>query len=468
MATFLLTTAPTDDLGLLTRSLPVARELRARGHRVLCSNPAPAPRRLIADGGFENALPDHALFDVMAGSHGLGGVLDYLRSGRWRRRHVSAVAMLRELLPALPLRRAPPADDVWSMDHVAAMMGMLDAGFVRASCRALLELIRRVDPDVVVDFFNPMAVVAARAAGKPVATVIQADQHPLGRGFVWWKPAPAFPPPTCVPVVNGVMAELGLPRIARLEELSVGDLTLVVGSPETDPLPPGANVIHVGSILWQQDGSHLPAWMDALGRDRPLVWVYSGKPRYGISGGSLDSAVVLEACVRALAEEDVDVVLTTGHHRLPSALLPLPPRFRHAPYLPGLAMASRCDLLVHHGGYGSCQTGLDAGKPAVILPTFSERESNARRVATLGAAEVVEVRRAGRRKSVDPWTLRASVRRVLRDRSYADRARELGAALRAYGGPARATTLIEELARERSAAQLGRGGAAQNAGARHA
>lgn len=179
-------------------------------------------------------------------------------------------------------------------------------------------------------------------------------------------------------------------------------------------------------------------------------------PRYGLSGDALDSAVVLEACVDALADEDVDVVLTTGHHRLPRALLPLPPRFRHAPFLPGLAMASRCDLLVHHGGYGSCQTGLHAGKPAVILPTFSERESNARRIAALGAGEMVEVRRRGRRRAVDAGALRAAVRRVLRDRSYADRARELGAALRAYGGAARAATLIEELAGA-AAAQPGRG-----------
>jgi UDP:flavonoid glycosyltransferase YjiC (YdhE family) len=214
-------------------------------------------------------------------------------------------------------------------------------------------------------------------------------------------------------------------------------------------------------MLWEREGSELPGWMGAFGLDRPLVWVYSGKPRYGISGPTFDSDVVLEACVEALA----DVVLTTGHHRLPRALLPLPPRFRHAPYLPGLSMASRCDLLVHHGGYGSCQTGLHAGKPAVILPTFSERESNARRLAALGAAEMVEVRRDGRRKTVDPSTLRASVRRLLRDRSYAARARELGASLRGYGGPPRAATLIEELARDRSAAQPGRRGAAASHGA---
>lgn len=66
MARFLLTTLPTDDLQLLARSLAIARELAALGHQVLCSNPAPAPRRLIVDAGFENALPDSPQVDAAA------------------------------------------------------------------------------------------------------------------------------------------------------------------------------------------------------------------------------------------------------------------------------------------------------------------------------------------------------------------------------------------------------------------
>jgi len=61
----------------------------------------------------------------------------------------------------------------------------------------------------------------------------------------------------------------------------------------------------------------------------------------------------------------------------------------HAPYLPGRAMAERCDLIVHHGGHSSVMTGLSVGTPAVIIPTITERESNARRLAALGAGEIV-------------------------------------------------------------------------------
>ncbi len=57
----LLTTLPTNDLGLMTRSLPIARELAARGHEVAFSNPARAPSRLIAEAHFANILPKHMI-----------------------------------------------------------------------------------------------------------------------------------------------------------------------------------------------------------------------------------------------------------------------------------------------------------------------------------------------------------------------------------------------------------------------
>jgi len=42
MTTFLFTTLPTNDLGLLTRSLPIARELREQGHTIVFCSPAKA------------------------------------------------------------------------------------------------------------------------------------------------------------------------------------------------------------------------------------------------------------------------------------------------------------------------------------------------------------------------------------------------------------------------------------------
>ncbi len=442
MTKFLFTTLPTDDLGLLARSLPIADELARRGHTISFCSPARAPRRLVSRAGFENLLPRHPIYDLMATGRNLRGFLGLLAAGPWRGRHESTLGYLHELLRALPWKSAPDTAEVWNMDHAAAVMGMLNEGFVRACAEALRELMAACGAQVIVDFWNPFAAIAARALRLPIVSVIQADAHPGSQGFIWWRTPPAEIP-TTVPVVNRVLQGYGLPAVGTLAELSVGDLTLVMGTPETDPLPADARVSYIGAVLWQSSQDSLPKWVDELRSDTPVIWVYSGNPRYSSGTHALDSIVVLRTCIAALANENVQVVLTTGHHPLPLEVLPLPVNFRHEAYVPGPAMASRSDLLIHHGGYGSCQTGLIAGKPAVILPTYSERESNARRLAAAGAAALVNVDAGAKEKSASADDLRATVRRVLADPSFARNAKRLGESLRAHGGAPHAADLIE-------------------------
>jgi UDP:flavonoid glycosyltransferase YjiC (YdhE family) len=109
-------------------------------------------------------------------------------------------------------------------------------------------------------------------------------------------------------------------------------------------------------------------------------------------------------------------------------------------------MAEKSDLMIHHGGFQSCQTGIYSGTPAVIIPTMSERESNARRIAEQGAAELVlpENDASGIKKKVDSAELAIKVRKVLSAPSYKENAMRLSAKLREYGGAAKAAELIEK------------------------
>ena len=107
MAKFLFTTLPTNDLGLLTRSLPIARELAARGHHVLFSSPAQAPSRLIAEAGFQNLLPRHPIYDLMAAGPNLRGLAGFVVGRRWRQRYGSLFNFLAKVIPAIPLKMAP-------------------------------------------------------------------------------------------------------------------------------------------------------------------------------------------------------------------------------------------------------------------------------------------------------------------------------------------------------------------------
>ncbi len=294
---------------------------------------------------------------------------------------------------------------------------------------------------------EPLACLAASVLRKPLATIIQSDMHPSNKGFIWWKKLPADVP-AVTPLFNTVLAEHDLASIARLEELYLGDVTLVLGMPETDPIPEGAAGHHIGPILWRRGDQDLPDSIAALDRNRPMIWIYSGHPRYGPIPTWADSDVILRSCVPALEHEDLPVILSTGYQELPDEFSSLPANFHFEPFVPGLLVAEMNDLLIHHGGYGSCQTGLFTGTPAVIVPTMSERESNARRIAAAGSGELVSpiVDNDGL-KSVQPEDLLTKVRLVLGDPSYSRNARLISEKMKSYGGPSRAASLIEDLKR---------------------
>jgi UDP:flavonoid glycosyltransferase YjiC (YdhE family) len=321
----------------------------------------------------------------------------------------------------------------------------LNENFVRANIEAYRQLMLELEPEIVVDFWNPFACAAARALNKPLVAVMQADQHPANKGFIWWR-EPPDDLPTCLPAFNRVIAEYGLDPVPKVEALNLGDLTLIVGTPALDPIPEGAEGAHIGPVLWEKKGDNLPAWVEEIDRDRPLVWVYSGNPKYGPVEMVIDSGIIIEAAAQVLPQLDVNVILTSGTHKLPQKYLPLPDTFHYAPFLPGLQLARRCDLMIHHGGYGSCQTGLVTGTPAVIIPTFTERESNARRVAAVGAGEFVLPGVTGRKNTLDPDEFREKVERVLSEPSYLANAQVQSETMAGYRGPDQAVELIEAFA----------------------
>jgi hypothetical protein len=112
--------------------------------------------------------------------------------------------------------------EIWNIDQFVHLLGMWNENSVRADVNALMELISEYNPDVVVDFWNLGACIAARASHKPLITVIQADEHPQSRGFIWWKePPPDLPTP--VPAINTILAELQLKPISKTGELFIGD-----------------------------------------------------------------------------------------------------------------------------------------------------------------------------------------------------------------------------------------------------
>jgi UDP:flavonoid glycosyltransferase YjiC (YdhE family) len=405
LAKFLVTMLPANDLGLPTRMIPVARALAARGHDVSVFNPAPAPSKLIADAGLKS-LP----------------------------------------MPSRPMPTAAPdlllLSQAWDVEHFFGGLYRSEE-HVRQALAVKLDLVREFAPDAIVDSFDPLQCVAARILKVPLVTVLQGNFHPASRGFKWWekdRPAGLL---SGTKHVNDAIAEYGLAPFERCTDVMAGDLSLIVGTPETDPVD-SSNVTYIGPMVFQRDDAVLPAWLNEIGRERPLVWVYSGNPRYAPVTTPIDSIVVIRSAIEGLADAPIEVVLTTGHQDLPQELGSLPENFHHAAYVPGPLLAERCDLVVFHGGHSSVMTTLKAGTPSVIIPTITERESNARRVVALGAGEMVmPVNGQDGEKHIDVAEFRSKVMRVLNEASYRQCAQRIADSMRHFRGTDYVAKLIE-------------------------
>jgi UDP:flavonoid glycosyltransferase YjiC (YdhE family) len=411
MAKFLFTMLAVNDLGLPTRLVPIARVLADRGHDVAVFNPAPAPAKLIEDAGLINLPMPSRPMPAVAGD-------------------------------------LAQASTAWDVEEMFAHL-FSDEDGVRAATAVYVDLVRDYAPDIVVDSFGLFPGMAARILGIPLASVLQGNFHPASDGFLWWKGERPAGLPSPAPAVNKVLAEYGVEPVERSVDLLAGDLSLITGTPETDPVSPGANVAHVGQIIWQRGNAVLPDWITQMDHDKPLVWVYCGNPRYAGAAATnpFDSIVVMRAAIAALGDAPMHVVLTTGYQDVPEEIGALPSNFHQAAYLPGLAMSSRCDLMVHHGGHSSVMTGFSVGTPAVIIPTSTERESNARRVVALGAGEIVlPMDGADGEKHIDVDEFGTKVRRVLSEPGYRQSARRVAESMRQFGGAPEAADRIERFA----------------------
>lgn len=407
MAKFLFTMLPANDLGLPTRMVPIARALADRGHEVAIFNPAPAPGKLIAEAG------------------------------------LTSLPMPSRPMPA-PAFNLTQLSEAWDVDHFFGGVYTSEE-YVRAALPVYLDLLRDYAPDVVVDSFDPLACLAARILKIPLVTVLQGNFHPASRGFKWWESERPAGLSSGTAHVNRVIGEYGLAPLERCIDVMAGDLSLIVGTPETDPVDDRADVTYIGPMVFQRDDAELPAWVSEISEGRPLIWVYPGNARYAPVATPIDSIVVVRAAIEGLADEPVEVVLTTGFQDLPQELGELPKNFRHAPYLPGPLMAARSDLVVFHGGHSSVMTTLNAGTPSVIIPTITERESNARRVAALGAGEVtMPLNGADGEKRINLSEFRTNVKRVLNEPSYRQSARRVAESMRQFGGARDAAERIEK------------------------
>lgn len=164
----------------------------------------------------------------------------------------------------------------------------------------------------------------------------------------------------------------------------------------------------------------------------------STDPLVYISLGTLFNAdaAFFRACFDAFRNESMRVIMSIGTNVPVADLGPLPPNFVVESHVPQLDVLSRASVFITHGGMNSVSESLYHGVPVVVVPQMSEQAIVGARAEELGAGMCLA------KDQATPEHLRVSVGRLLGDGRFRRQAAVLGQSLRTAGGPSRAADVI--------------------------
>ncbi len=198
------------------------------------------------------------------------------------------------------------------------------------------------------------------------------------------------------------------------------------------PRPHVANLRFVGPVsATQRSTTPLPEWWDDLD-DRPIVHVTQGT----LANKHLSQLIL--PTLEALADRDVQVVVSLGGRPVDDLPGPHPANARIATYLPYDELLPCTDLLVSNGGYTTVQLALSHGVPVVVAGSTEDKAEVAARVRWSGVGIGL------RTGTPSPSRVRRAVDTVLSHPQYRQRARALAAEMADAPGVTAIESLISE------------------------
>ena len=209
-----------------------------------------------------------------------------------------------------------------------------------------------------------------------------------------------------------------------------------------DPAPPGLRAdrgaaeplaVPIRPEIPGDPAAPLPDWAATLG-ERPIVYVSLGTvPLF-------NQPPAFGALLDALAEEDLEVVVTVGELNDPAALGEQPANVHVERWLPLAPLLTRCAAVVCHAGSGTTLAALSAGLPLVLVPKGADQHVNAAACRRAGAARTIAP------DQLTPGAVRAAVRAIRAPgASEAAAARRLAAEIAAMPPAAAVAAELEQL-----------------------
>jgi len=170
--------------------------------------------------------------------------------------------------------------------------------------------------------------------------------------------------------------------------------------------------------------------------DRPLVYLSLGTVYHR-------APAFFRTAFAAFSDHPARFVASVGDDANLEELGPVPHNFLVRPRVNQLGVLRRADAFITHGGMNSISEALHFGVPLVVVPRQIEQALNGRRVAALSAGVLLGDRPPY--GTVNEVQLRTALDQVLHHPEYTAAARRLAEASRRAGGYLQAASVIESL-----------------------
>ena len=271
---------------------------------------------------------------------------------------------------------------------------------------------------------------------------------PLGNTVLWWL-GRKLVNRGLLPIINEFRGKHGLApcRDVLTQSCVSHDLNLIGASPAMFPRPPEWEARHQICGFFNMPNLHNEGEVSVdleqfLDQGKAPVYFTLGSMLAPLEEVQLPvlrlftEAAKLAGC-RAIIQGSL--YQQCGFHSTPEIF--------YTSYAPHNRVFPRCAAIVHHGGSGTNQSSSLAGKPSIVIPHISEQEGWGKLLQSLGVAPAFIHRR-----DLTGKALAQRLRKVLDSPAMAARAEQLGKAMRAEDGVARAVALIDQVFQSGSSA----------------
>jgi len=192
--------------------------------------------------------------------------------------------------------------------------------------------------------------------------------------------------PILAPMINPLLAELGLPAASGFFKDWWNSPTRVLGLfPDWFAPPPADWPPHLkltGFPLYDEAGvSHVSDELEQFLSDGPAPIAFTAGTAMTHGQDFFRTSIAASQKLGRRA-----VLLTRHPEQLPSTL---PKGVMHVSYAPFSALLPRCAALVHHGGIGTTSQALRAGIPQLICQMAHDQPDNAARIQRLGVGDTL-------------------------------------------------------------------------------